>query len=294
MKSIKVLAASAVILLSICTLGTQSVYASSNEGEDTNKSDAEKVVSTEESTVDKSSENESASDKAASKTETNTKMATITLYENPSTGYEWKYTMDKSGIVELESKDFKADPVEPDVTGLGGQMIWNFKGVKEGETKVTFKYSRGEAEEASKTKVYTLKVDKNLNVTVSENKEQVVKKDGWNKNEDSTWSYYQNGQSIKMQWLHDGPWYYLDNEGIMATGWNKIGGYWYFFNESGAMQTGWLKDNGSWYYLRGSGVMATGWIEDAGDWYYLNQSGVMLANTTVDGYKLGQSGAWIK
>lgn len=304
MKSIKVLAAAAVIVSSICTLSAQGAYASSNEEADTNKSDVEKVVSTGESTAEKLevgksvTTEETTADKAVSKTETNAKKGTITLDENPTTGFEWKYKVENDNIAAMESTTYKSDVVDSDVCGSGGKRTWNFKGLKAGETKVTFKYTRGEFDTASEPdvqiKVYTLKVDKDLNVTVSEYKEQTVKKDGWNKNENSTWSYYKNGESIKMQWLHDGPWYYLNNEGIMVTGWNKIGGYWYYFNTSGAMQTGWLKDDGKWYYLRGSGVMATGWIEDAGDWYYLNQSGVMLADTTVDGYQLGSSGAWIK
>ena len=40
--------------------------------------------------------------------------------------------------------------------------------------------------------------------------------------------------------------------------------------------------------------MATGWINDGGTWYYLNAAGAMLSNTTVNGYKLGPTGAWIK
>ena len=39
--------------------------------------------------------------------------------------------------------------------------------------------------------------------------------------------------------------------------------------------------------------MQTGWINDSGVWYYLDKSGKMLANTTIDGYVLGGSGAWI-
>ena len=60
------------------------------------------------------------------------------------------------------------------------------------------------------------------------------------------------------------------------------------------MKTGWLYDNGAWYYLKESGAMATGWINDGGTWYYLNAAGAMLSNTTVNGYKLGPTGAWIK
>ena len=35
------------------------------------------------------------------------------------------------------------------------------------------------------------------------------------------------------------------------------------------MKTGWLKD-GSWYYLDETGVMRTGWKQVDGNWYYLN------------------------
>ncbi|MVX67486.1 N-acetylmuramoyl-L-alanine amidase family protein, partial [Clostridium chromiireducens] len=63
---------------------------------------------------------------------------------------------------------------------------------------------------------------------------------------------------------------------------------------SGAMKTGWVKDGANWYFLNASGAMATGWVQDGGNWYFLNASGAMLSNTTVNGYKLGASGAWVK
>ena len=117
---------------------------------------------------------------------------------------------------------------------------------------------------------------------------------GWVKNADGTWSFYKNNTQVKGQWVQDGAWYYIKADGIMATGWLQDGSTWYYLNGSGAMQTGWLNDGGTWYYLQTSGAMATGWLNDNGTWYYLNESGAMLANTTVDGYKLGASGAWIK
>jgi hypothetical protein len=62
----------------------------------------------------------------------------------------------------------------------------------------------------------------------------------------------------------------------------------------GTKATAWLQDGTTWYYLNVAGVMQTGWINDNGTWYYCNGSGAMLANTTVDGYVLGASGAWAK
>ena len=39
--------------------------------------------------------------------------------------------------------------------------------------------------------------------------------------------------------------------------------------------------------------MQRGWLNDSGTWYYLSKSGAMLANTIIDGYVLGASGAWL-
>jgi glucan-binding YG repeat protein len=119
---------------------------------------------------------------------------------------------------------------------------------------------------------------------------------GWVQLADGTWNFYDaTGTKVVNNWANvGGVWYYLKADGVMATGWAQVGGTWYYLNASGAMQTGWVNDNGTWYYLKSSGAMATGWVNDNGTWYYLNASGAMLANTTVDGYVLGASGAWIQ
>jgi len=79
------------------------------------------------------------------------------------------------------------------------------------------------------------------------------------------------------------------------AGWAKAtDGTWSFVKADGTKATAWLQDGTTWYYLNASGVMQTGWINDNGTWYYCNGSGAMLANTTVNGYVLGASGAWVK
>ena len=60
------------------------------------------------------------------------------------------------------------------------------------------------------------------------------------------------------------------------------------------MFTGWLQQGTTWYYLKDSGAMATGWNWVNAKCYYFNASGKMAANTTVGGYKLDASGAWVK
>ena len=118
---------------------------------------------------------------------------------------------------------------------------------------------------------------------------------GW-VNTDKGWTFYDAaGKQVVGSWVNaGGVWYMIKADGIMATGWYNDNGTWYYLNASGAMQTGWFIDGSTWYYLQSSGAMKTGWLNDNGTWYYLNASGAMLANTTVDGYVLGASGAWIK
>ncbi|SFD26811.1 N-acetylmuramoyl-L-alanine amidase family protein [Clostridium uliginosum] len=120
-------------------------------------------------------------------------------------------------------------------------------------------------------------------------------KTGWVKNADGTWSFVKADATKVTGWYNDnGTWYMLNSAGIMQTGWINDNGTWYYTNGSGAMQTGWQLVNGTWYYMQSSGAMKTGWLNDNGTWYYLNASGSMAVSTTVDGYKLGASGAWIK
>ena len=135
---------------------------------------------------------------------------------------------------------------------------------------------------------------KNSDGTWSYNKADGTKATGW-LNLNGTWYYLDNNGIMQTGWLNlSGTWYYLQSSGAMATGWLNLNGTWYYLQPSGAMATGWLNLNGTWYYLQPSGAMHTGWLNDNGTWYYLQSSGAMATNTTVDGYRLGANGAWIR
>ena len=122
-----------------------------------------------------------------------------------------------------------------------------------------------------------------------------VVKTGWEQQADGTWVLYDSIGNKVTGWANvGGVWYYMNSVGTMQTGWVLDNGTWYYCNASGAMQTGWLLDGSTWYYLQSNGAMKTGWLNDNGTWYYLNANGSMAANTTVDGYKLGANGAWIR
>jgi glucan-binding YG repeat protein len=139
-------------------------------------------------------------------------------------------------------------------------------------------------------------------------------KTGWVKDK-GKWYFLNNQGEMATGWKKSGnKWYLLSDDGTMATGWKKSGGKWYLLNDGGEMETGWHKDGSQWYYLESSGAMKQGWLKDGNQWYLLQSSGAMAtgwkvvsskwyyfysngsmaANTTIDGYNIGSSGAWIK
>ncbi len=133
-----------------------------------------------------------------------------------------------------------------------------------------------------------------------DNKWYYLKKDGvmatgWLKL-GNVWYFLNGGGVMQTGWLYNGgAWYYLYDWGGMAnSGWVQVGNTWYYLSGNGAMMTGWLQQGSTWYYLKDSGAMATGWNWVGSKCYYFYGSGKMAANTTVGGYKLDASGAWVK
>lgn len=110
-----------------------------------------------------------------------------------------------------------------------------------------------------------------------------------------SWYFIDSNDVGRTGWLlNDGKWYYLDRNGARQSGWILSGSKWYYLAGNGVMQTGWVQLGGYWYYLDGSGAMKTGWIVDGGKWYYLYSDGRMARSTTIGGYRLDSSGAWVQ
>lgn len=133
---------------------------------------------------------------------------------------------------------------------------------------------------------------------------------------DGVWYYTNESGVLQTGWvLLGGVWYYLEPNGVMATGWKylggswyymngngamlpegwqQIGGDWYYMNQNGSMHMGWISLKDTWYYLGGSGAMLTGWQMIGGKWYYMDRNGAMACDTTVDGYRVDKTGAWVQ
>jgi len=140
-------------------------------------------------------------------------------------------------------------------------------------------------------RTYTINVTRgsnpeNINENTSAKLNQWVKING-------LWQYNDaKGNPVKNTWIQN---YYLKADGNMAIEWLNINESWYYFGIDGAKKIGWQKVNGTWYFLdTAEGKMKTGWHKDSdGKWYYLDGNGSMAYSTTVGGYRLGSSGAWI-
>lgn len=94
----------------------------------------------------------------------------VQLYSNPSTGYAWRYSADKEGMVEEteHSYDPAATFTGVQIVGAGGQESWKFKGLQEGYVTLTFKYERAwnNDESQNQMKAFTYYIDSNLDMSL--------------------------------------------------------------------------------------------------------------------------------
>lgn len=178
----------------------------------------------------------------------------------------------------------------------------------------TLNINIGKAEDTNKT-----------DTTTNENTNQTSdKKTGWVTSSEGLRYYNENGEMLKASWFLDkstnvyyylnenglratgwfkdnNNWYLLNKEGAMLTGWQYAGGQWYMLDKtSGAMKTGWYKEeaavqnntdaantansasaNVTTYYLNEDGSMRTGWFIDKGKWYFFNNNGQMQKGWVV-------------
>lgn len=85
----------------------------------------------------------------------------IELVENASTGCAWHVVIEKEDIAKLISDEYKEINHEEGLVGAPGVHTWNFKGLKEGTTKVTFQlYQNWNPDNIYETKEYEITVER--------------------------------------------------------------------------------------------------------------------------------------
>lgn len=144
------------------------------------------------------------------------------------------------------------------------------------------------------------------------------RKDGWyyetvESSGREGYRYYIDGDLKVLSWRYNtetGAYFYLDEEGIMTTGWGEGYAEGYYFDPDGIMVTGWhylmaapseIPDGtvlstaniveaaspteeaeySGWYFFKSDGTMAVGWEKIEDSWYY-------FADEDTEGFCKGQ------
>ncbi|GAA0076655.1 hypothetical protein UT300005_10330 [Clostridium sp. CTA-5] len=152
---------------------------------------------------------------------------------------------------------------------------------------------------------YVNKAPKNTSSNTGNSVPQTsIVQQGWHKDGDYWYWLWSDGTKRNGWYEENGNWFYFYGNGQMATGFINLNGAIYYLNPNsdgyqGAMKTGWNKINGYWYYFNPlsdgyKGLMARGWLQEGGNWYYFYYDGTMAANTTINGYYVNSSGAWVR
>ena len=226
------------------------------------------------------------------------------------------YVDDRVRYLDIKAKPMDSDEDYVEINGEEAEEDDDYEQtvtLKDGKNKITIRVENSEISKKYILNVYKgveppkkdtsdedeVKDDEKNDSSQSENNNDSAQyKNKWVSTQ-GIWIYYDdNGNLLKNQWLDDsntGKSYFLNENGVMETGWLNYNGKWYYLNEDGSKHTGWKFLMGVWYHMDGQGVMNTGWFRDSdGKWYYLSDNGAMLTNTTIGGYKLGSDGVWIK
>jgi len=100
-------------------------------------------------------------------------LVTVELEGNPTTGYMWDAQIANPGIIEEVSNEYIVAGQEDDdveAVGVGGVFRFNFRGLSQGETEITFTYQRPWEEDTPpvETVTYIAVVDSHLEVTLTE------------------------------------------------------------------------------------------------------------------------------
>lgn len=219
----------------------------------------------------------------------------ISVTTSSSISYKWYRLSSKSSNPKLVGQDKEYNLVTSDA-GKRIKLVTSYNGkIFEDITSIIGKRSsHSNSNSNSNSSSNDTETSDNTDITNDTSKKDSNKASArWEKNPNGSWEFIENGQLVRGWKQVKGTWYLMDSTGIMQKGWKQVGDTWYFLKNDGAMKTGWQQSNGKWYLLKDNGSMATGWQKVNGRWYFLYSDGSMASNTTINGYKVDASGAWI-
>lgn len=118
----------------------------------------------------------------------------------------------------------------------------------------------------------------------------------WKCNAKGWWIEDTKGWYPRKTWQKiNGEWYYFDDEGYMASS-EWVDGYWldkdgaWRYKHSGTWKQNskgwWFEDDSKWY-------AKSGWQKINGKYYYFGANGYMLTKQYVEGYWVGEDGAYV-
>lgn len=94
----------------------------------------------------------------------------IELAANATTGYSWSCEIEDESVLVLAGSSYKESPHPAGTTGVGGTQYYYFNALSQGQTAVTFTYSRPwQGGETGEVLIYTVTVDADMNVSYTVN-----------------------------------------------------------------------------------------------------------------------------
>lgn len=94
-------------------------------------------------------------------------LQTISMPENPTTGYEWVYVLGNTGVVNVQRDEFVASSEAEGLVGVGGNRIIEVVGLAEGETTMKCEYIRSWEDAAIETVTYKLSVNAENKIAIT-------------------------------------------------------------------------------------------------------------------------------
>lgn len=208
--------------------------------------------------------------------------STINLYSSNSYDSSDKVASDEVSDGDIYYAKTLSSTISINIDGPSKEYVRVFKGDSDSTKgkKISSDISLSSGITTLTIRIYREEPDDNIRYDEDDNviSEYTIKVEYISNNSTST-SDSSTTTSKVSQWvqLANGQWQYID-----ATG-NPVKNSWFYD-----------KNDGKSYYLSSDGIRQTGWIVLNGKYYYLNSDGSLAVNTTINGYKVGADGAWIR